>query len=111
MEKETFTQNIGVLPAHLTLDVNVLLHLLLRHHVLFVLLCDAVARGIIQSLTGPDQSEPDLPGVEGTKRAKKELPKMSRSPRDASDAAAGQDVLKALQVRQAPHLSVNISIY
>lgn len=88
-------------------NVNVLVRLLLRHRVLFVLLCDAVARGIIQSLTGPDQSEPGLPADEGKKRARK----TSRSPRDSLDAAAGQDVLKALQVGQAQHISVNISIY
>ncbi|XP_056903879.1 cilia- and flagella-associated protein 46 isoform X4 [Takifugu flavidus] len=67
------------------------------HHVLFVLLCDAVARGIIQSLTGPDQSEPALPADEGKKRARKE-PKISKSPRESLDAAAGRDVLKALQL-------------
>lgn len=120
MEEQTFTQKTGVLPAQMCLclqfatddceeNVNVLFHLLLRHHVLFVLLCDAVARGIIQSLTGPDQSEPALPADEGKKRDKKET-KISRSPRDSLDAAAGRDVLKALQVGQAQHSSVNISI-
>lgn len=91
-------------------NANVSVHLLLRHQVLFVLLCDAVARGIIQSLTGPDQSEPALPADEGKKRARKE-PKMSKSPRESLDAAAGRDVLKALQVGQAQHMSVNISAY
>lgn len=111
MEEQTFTQKTGVLPAQMCLcfhfaaddceeNANVLVHLPLRHHVLFVLLCDAVARGIIQSLTGPDQSEPALPADEGKKRARKE-PKMSKSPRESLDAAAGRDVLKALQVGQA----------
>lgn len=91
-------------------NANVSVRLRLRHHVLFVLLCDAVARGIIQSLTGPDQSEPALPADEGKKRARRET-KISRSPRDSLDAAAGRDVLKALQVGQAQHGSVNISRY
>lgn len=88
-----------------------LLNLFVRHPVLFVLLCDAVARGIIQPLTGPDQCEPALPADEGKKRAKKETPKTSRaSHRDSLSPAAGQDVLKALKVHQSQQVCGNISI-
>lgn len=53
-------------------EKNVLVHLFLRNPVLLVLLCDTVAQGIIQPLTGVDQSEPGLPADEGKKQVKKE---------------------------------------
>lgn len=85
-----------------------MVHLLLRHPVLFALLCDAVARGIIQPVTGLDHSELGLPADEGKKRAKSETPKMIRVPSSLT-SSAGQDVLKALKVCHSQENCLNTS--
>lgn len=74
--------------------------LLLRNRALCVLLCDAVARGLIQPLTGADRVEPALPGDRGRNRADKGVQKTTSVHGDSLDPAALQDVCKALEVCQ-----------
>lgn len=108
MKEQTYTQKLGSFQSNLVFiflfqiekNAKVLVHLLLRDPVLLVLLCDAVARGIIQPLTGLDHTEPGLPADEGKKRAKKETSQMPRVP-SSLEPAAGQRVLKALKVCQS----------
>nr|XP_046258124.1 cilia- and flagella-associated protein 46 isoform X1 [Scatophagus argus] len=63
------------------------------NHTLFVLLCNTVARGLIQPLSGPDCIEPALSGDKGKNRAAKGTEKASNV-----DPAALQDVHKALEL-------------
>lgn len=71
----------------------------LRNRILFVLLCDTVAQGLIQPLTGPDHVEPAPPGNKG-KNKEKEIPKTSNIHRDSPNSAVQQDVCNALKVFQ-----------
>ncbi|KAM7408201.1 hypothetical protein PAMA_002070 [Pampus argenteus] len=65
---------------------------------LFVLLCDAVARGLIQHLCGPDSGEPALTGDMGKKRAEKGMEKAASVQGVFLDPAALHDVRKALEL-------------
>lgn len=64
-----------------------------------VLLCDAVARGLIQPLCGANYIEPPPQADQGKNRAEKGTEKAASS---RGDPAALQDVYKALEV----HMSV-----
>uniref|UniRef100_A0A3B5B3J4 Cilia and flagella associated protein 46 n=1 Tax=Stegastes partitus TaxID=144197 RepID=A0A3B5B3J4_9TELE len=73
---------------------------------LFVLLCDTVAQGLIQPLSGPDSTEPAPVGEKGKNRAEKGMEKAASVHGVVSDPAALQDVRKALEVCQClPHIS------
>lgn len=65
----------------------------LRNRVLFVLLCDAVAQGLIQPLFGPAPAED-----KGKKRAEKGIAKAASTCGGFLDPAGLQDVHKALEV-------------
>ncbi|XP_041803927.1 cilia- and flagella-associated protein 46 [Chelmon rostratus] len=65
---------------------------------LFVLLCDAVARGLIQPLCGLDCIEPAPPGDKGKNRAEKGMEKSTNVHGILLDPAALQDVHKALEL-------------
>ncbi|XP_047458245.1 cilia- and flagella-associated protein 46 isoform X2 [Mugil cephalus] len=73
---------------------------------LLVLLCDAVARGLIQPLSGPDSVEPAPQGDKEKKRAEKGMEKASSVHGVFLDPAALQDVRKALELcNYALHVS------
>ncbi|XP_069001354.1 cilia- and flagella-associated protein 46 [Embiotoca jacksoni] len=63
---------------------------------LFVLLCDTVARGLIQPLSGPDSIEPAVAGDKSKTRAEKGTEKPASVHGASLSAAALQDVRKAL---------------
>ncbi|KAI3362965.1 hypothetical protein L3Q82_011639 [Scortum barcoo] len=65
---------------------------------LFVLLCDAVARGLIQPLCGPESIEPAPPVDKGKNRAEKGMEKASSTHGAFSDPSALQDVRKAAEL-------------
>ncbi|XP_051232115.1 cilia- and flagella-associated protein 46 [Dicentrarchus labrax] len=65
---------------------------------LFVLLCDAVARGLIQPLCGPDHIEPAPQGDKSKNRAEKGMEKAASVAGGFLDPAAMQDVRKALEL-------------
>ncbi|XP_035810814.2 cilia- and flagella-associated protein 46 isoform X2 [Amphiprion ocellaris] len=65
---------------------------------LFVLLCDAVAQGLIQPLSGPDSTELAVVGDKGKSRAEKGMEKAASVHGAALDPAALQDVRKALEL-------------
>ncbi|KAM7385133.1 hypothetical protein PAMP_001229 [Pampus punctatissimus] len=65
---------------------------------LFVLLCDAVARGFIQPLCGPDSGEPALTGDMGKNRAEKGMEKAASVQGVFLDPTALHDVRKALEL-------------
>ncbi|XP_044228761.1 cilia- and flagella-associated protein 46 isoform X1 [Thunnus albacares] len=65
---------------------------------LFVLLCDAVARGLIQPLCGPDSGEPAPTGDKGKNRTEKGMEKAASVQGVFLDPAALQDVRKALEL-------------
>ncbi|KAM9345441.1 cilia- and flagella-associated protein 46 [Symphorus nematophorus] len=65
---------------------------------LFVLLCDAVARGLIQPLCGLDHVKSAQPGDKGKNRPEKELKKATSIHGIFLDPAALQDVHKALEL-------------
>ncbi len=71
----------------------------LRNRVLLVLLYNAVARGLIQPLCGPDSNESALPGEKDKKRSEK-MEKSASVHGSFLDPAALQDVHKALEVCQ-----------
>ncbi|XP_069395061.1 cilia- and flagella-associated protein 46 isoform X1 [Paralichthys olivaceus] len=71
---------------------------LLGNRSLVVLLCNAVARGLIQPLCGPDSVVPTLPGDKGKNKAEKGMEKAASVPGVLSDPAALQDVHKALEL-------------
>lgn len=50
---------------------SILCVVFLRNRALLVLMCDAVAQGLIQSLCGPDSIEPAPSGDKGKNRAEK----------------------------------------
>ncbi|KAM9847487.1 cilia- and flagella-associated protein 46 [Aulostomus maculatus] len=64
----------------------------------FVLLCVAVARGLIQPLCGQDSSELAPPGDKGRKGAQRGTEKASSVPGASYDPASLQDVRKALEL-------------
>lgn len=70
----------------------------LRNRVLFVLLCDAVAQGLIQPLFGPDSVVPAPAEDKGKKRAEKGIAKAASTCGGFLDPAGLQDVHKALEV-------------
>ncbi|XP_008297596.1 tetratricopeptide repeat protein 40 [Stegastes partitus] len=78
---------------------------------LFVLLCDTVAQGLIQPLSGPDSTEPAPVGEKGKNRAEKGMEKAASVHGVVSDPAALQDVRKALELCDyalrisSPHIS------
>ncbi|CAK6962375.1 cilia- and flagella-associated protein 46 [Scomber scombrus] len=65
---------------------------------LFVLFCDAVARGLIQPLCGPDSIEPAPTVDKGKNRAEKGVEKAASVQGVFLDPAALQDVRKALEL-------------
>ncbi|XP_071380722.1 cilia- and flagella-associated protein 46 [Centroberyx affinis] len=65
---------------------------------LFVLLCDAVARGFIQPLCGPDSSKAVLPGEKAKNRAGKGMERTGSVHGVPIDPAALQDARKALEL-------------
>ncbi|XP_051816052.1 cilia- and flagella-associated protein 46 isoform X2 [Acanthochromis polyacanthus] len=65
---------------------------------LFVLLCDTVAQGLIQPLSGPDSTELAPVGDKGKSRAEKGMEKAASVHGAALDPAALQDVRKALEL-------------
>lgn len=65
-----------------------------------MLFCDAVARGLIQPLCGPDSSEPAPTVDKGKNRAEKGVEKAASVQGVFLDPAALQDVRKALEVCQ-----------
>ncbi|XP_070834007.1 cilia- and flagella-associated protein 46 [Chaetodon trifascialis] len=65
---------------------------------LFVLLCDAVARGLIQPLCGLECVEPAPPGDTGKNRAVKGMENATNVQGISLDPAALQDVHKALEL-------------
>ncbi|XP_030298554.1 cilia- and flagella-associated protein 46 isoform X3 [Sparus aurata] len=65
---------------------------------LFVLLCDAVARGLIQPLCGPDSFEIAPQEDKGKKRAEKGMQKATSVHGISLDPAALQEVRKALEL-------------
>ncbi|KAM6997214.1 cilia- and flagella-associated protein 46 [Tautogolabrus adspersus] len=68
---------------------------------LFVLLCDAVARGLIQPLHGPGSVEPAPPAEKKSKnRTEKGMEKASSAKGVYSDPAALQDVHKAAELSE-----------
>ncbi|XP_070772644.1 cilia- and flagella-associated protein 46 [Enoplosus armatus] len=70
-----------------------------KNRTLFVLLCDAVARGLIQPLCGPDSiAEPALPGDKSKNRSDKGMEKAASVHGVLLDPAALQDVRKALEL-------------
>lgn len=68
----------------------------LRTRVLFVLLCNAVARGLIQPLCGPYSIA--LPGDKSKSKAEKGMEKAASVLGFFLEPAALQDVRKALEV-------------
>lgn len=75
----------------------------LRNCALVVLLCDAVARGLIWHLCGADNIEPAPLGDKGKNRAEKGMEKAASVHGVFLDPTALQDVYKALEV----HVSVS----
>ncbi|XP_030603277.1 cilia- and flagella-associated protein 46 isoform X2 [Archocentrus centrarchus] len=65
---------------------------------LFVLLCDAVAQGLIQPLSGPDNIVPAPAEDKGKKRAEKGIAKAASAYGVFLDPAGLQDVHKALEL-------------
>ncbi|KAM6916250.1 cilia- and flagella-associated protein 46 [Xenentodon cancila] len=65
---------------------------------LCVLLCDAVARGLIQSVSERHEPDPDLTGDKGKNRADKGMEKGASVYKARLDHGAAQDVLKALEL-------------
>ncbi|XP_042358180.1 cilia- and flagella-associated protein 46 [Plectropomus leopardus] len=65
---------------------------------LFVLLCDAVARGMIQPLCGPDSVKPATSGDKGKNRPEKGMEKAASAHGVFLDPAALQDVRKASEL-------------
>lgn len=74
-----------------------------RCSALRVLLCAAVARGLIQPLTGPDRVKPTPPGDKGRNRADKGTQKTPGGHEDCLGPAALQDAHKALEVCRCLH--------
>lgn len=72
--------------------------LLLRDCVLFVMLCNAVALGLIQPLSGPVPVEPTLPVDKGKGRAEKGTEKAANVCGAVLDPSGLQDARKALEV-------------
>lgn len=70
----------------------------LRDCALFVLLCDAVARGFIQPLCGPDSGKAAQPGDRAKNRAGKGVERIGSVHGVPMDSAALQDARKALEV-------------
>ncbi|XP_039478106.1 cilia- and flagella-associated protein 46 isoform X2 [Oreochromis aureus] len=68
------------------------------NRVLFVLLCDAVAQGLIQPLSGPDSIVPAPAEDKGKKRAEKGIAKAASTCGGFLDPAGLQDVHKALEL-------------
>ncbi|XP_063348312.1 cilia- and flagella-associated protein 46 [Pelmatolapia mariae] len=68
------------------------------NRVLFVLLCDAVAQGLIQPLFGPDSVVPAPAEDKGKKRAEKGIAKAASTCGGFLDPAGLQDVHKALEL-------------
>ncbi|XP_034078590.1 LOW QUALITY PROTEIN: cilia- and flagella-associated protein 46 [Gymnodraco acuticeps] len=69
-----------------------------RNGALFVLLCDAVARGLIQPLCGPDSIEPAPPADRSKNRPEKGMEKAVSGQGVFLDPVALQDVRKALEL-------------
>ncbi|XP_026212735.1 cilia- and flagella-associated protein 46 isoform X2 [Anabas testudineus] len=69
-----------------------------RDRALVVLLCDAVARGLIQPVCGADNIEPAPPRDKGKNRAEKGTEKTANIHGGYLDSAALQDVCKALEL-------------
>ncbi|KAF3842490.1 hypothetical protein F7725_024441, partial [Dissostichus mawsoni] len=69
-----------------------------RNGALFVLLCDAVARGLIQPLCGPDSIEPAPPADRSKNRPEKGMEKAASGQGVFLDPVALQDVRKALEL-------------
>lgn len=67
-----------------------------------VLLCNAVARGLIQPVCGAETIELTLTAEKGKNRAERPTGKTGTSHGVSSDAAAPQDVQKALEVGLRP---------
>lgn len=63
-----------------------------------MLLCDAVAQGLIQPLSGADSMVPARPEDKGKKRAEKGIAKAASAYGVFLDPAGLQDVHKALEV-------------
>ncbi|XP_028983141.1 cilia- and flagella-associated protein 46 isoform X3 [Betta splendens] len=77
-----------------------------RNRALVVLLCDVVARGLIQPLCNTDYIEPSPQADKGKNRAEKGMEKAANSHGSFLDPAPLQDVHKALQLSEyALHLS------
>uniref|UniRef100_A0A665UGC6 Cilia and flagella associated protein 46 n=1 Tax=Echeneis naucrates TaxID=173247 RepID=A0A665UGC6_ECHNA len=68
------------------------------NHALVVLLCDAVARGLIQPLGGADSVEEILHGNEAKNRAEKGVNKATKNHGIVLDTSTLQDVQKGLEV-------------
>lgn len=69
-----------------------------------MLLCEAVARGLIQPLCGPDIARPAPSGDKGKNRAEKGVEKTASVHGVFLDPAALQDVRKALEVCQCVYV-------
>lgn len=70
----------------------------LRNSTLCVLLCDAVARGLIQPISERDSAEPALAGLKGKNRAEKRSERAASTRGASTDPAALHHVHKALEV-------------
>ena len=79
---------------------SILCFVYLRNGALFVLLCDAVARGLIQPLCRPDSIEPAPPADRSKNRPEKGMEKAASGQGVFLDPFALQDVRKALEVCQ-----------
>lgn len=84
------------------------LFVFLRNRVLFVLLCDAVAQGLIQPLSGPHSIVPAPAEDKGKKRAEKGIAKAASTCGGFLDPAGLQDVHKALEVSLLMWLCISI---
>ncbi|KAK2823968.1 hypothetical protein Q5P01_021143 [Channa striata] len=69
-----------------------------QNRALVVLLCDAVARGLIQPLSGADIIEPAPPVDKGKSKAEKKVPMSASAHGVLSNPAVLQDVSKALEL-------------
>lgn len=63
-----------------------------------MLLCDAVARGLIQPISERDSAEPAPTGLKGKNRAEKRSERAASTHGASVEPAALQDVYKALEV-------------
>lgn len=77
---------------------NILYVVMSRNRALVVLLCDALARGLIQPLCGEHSIEQGPPGDKAKTRPEKGIEKATNVHGVILEPAAWQDVYKALEV-------------